>query len=216
MNQGRYQARGPEAEFEPGSGGRVLRNKLGIQRVRDIEQAESEALLAVQEWAVARFTAEHRFAAADVRLLHRQWLGGIYELAGEYRSVNVSKGGFMFAPALQIQRLMVNFEINELAWATPCAGMDRDHLVAALARTHAELVIIHPFREGNGRCARLLSWLMALQAGMPSLDFSPLTGRGKRAYIAAVHQAVAGDYGPMEECFRRVIRRTLKVYQGQA
>ena len=45
----RYDAHGPEAEFEPGSGGRVLRNKLAIRRVRDMEQAESEALLAAQE-----------------------------------------------------------------------------------------------------------------------------------------------------------------------
>jgi len=30
----RYEATGPEAEFEPGSRGRVLRNLLGITRVR--------------------------------------------------------------------------------------------------------------------------------------------------------------------------------------
>ncbi len=32
---------------------------------------------------------------------------------------------------------------------------------------HEELVLIHPFREGNGRVARLLSTLMAFQAGLP-------------------------------------------------
>jgi hypothetical protein len=42
MTEGRYRAHGPQAEFEPGSGGRVLRNLLGIKRVRQIEQAESE------------------------------------------------------------------------------------------------------------------------------------------------------------------------------
>ncbi|TAK86063.1 MAG: hypothetical protein EPO20_09750 [Betaproteobacteria bacterium] len=33
---------------------------------------------------------------------------------------------------------------------------------SALAETHVELVLIHPFREGNGRIARALSTLMAL------------------------------------------------------
>lgn len=213
MTEGRYRAHGPQAEFEPGSGGRVLRNRLGIKRVREIEQAESEALLAVQEWAVGHFSAEHRFTADDIRLLHREWLGEIYPWAGEYRRVNISKGGFMFAPAGQVQRLMDEFSRKELATLTPCAGLDESDLIAALARTHAELVIIHPFREGNGRCARLLSWLMALQAGRPALDFTPLAGRGKTTYFAAVQQAVGGDYAPMEECFRRVIRRTLRLYQ---
>jgi len=46
---GRYDADGPEAEFEPGSRGRVLRNRLGITSVREIERRESEALLAVTE-----------------------------------------------------------------------------------------------------------------------------------------------------------------------
>jgi len=31
-----------------------------------------------------------------------------------------------------------------------------------------ELILIHPFREGNGRIARFLSVLMALQAGKSS------------------------------------------------
>ena len=59
---------------------------------------------------------------------------------------------------------------------------------------HAELILIHPFREGNGRMARLLAMLMALQAGLPPLDFSPMEGRGKRAYIAAIHAALGRNY----------------------
>jgi cell filamentation protein len=215
MTEDRYQAHGPEAEFEPGSRGRVLANKLGIRRVRDMQQAESDALLAVQEWAVAHFSAQHRFAAEDICLLHRQWLGAIYPWAGKYRRVNVSKGGFLFAPARQIGRLMTEYETNILAPSTPCAGMDEERLITSLARAHGELVIIHPFREGNGRCARLLSWLMALQAGLPALDFAPMAGRGKCAYIAAIQQAVAENHGPLEACFRKVIRRTSRVYQGQ-
>ena len=206
----RYDARGPEAEFEPDSGGRVLRNKLGIRRVRDMEQAESEALLAAQEALLEEYTTAHRFTAEDIRAIHRLWLNGIYPWAGEYRSVNVGKGGFLFAAAPQLPRLMAEYERHELRQFTPCEGMDGETLIAALARTHAELVIIHPFREGNGRCARLLAWLMALQAGMPSLDFSPLSGRGRPAYFSAVRAAVGGDYAPMEARFTAVMRRTLR------
>lgn len=212
----RYDAGGGETEFEPGSRGRVLRNRLGIRRVGDMQQAESESLLVVQNWAVARFDSGHRFTAADIRELHRQWLGGIYGWAGAYRGINIAKGGFMFAAAAQIPRLMADFERGELSMWTPCAGMDEARLLTALTRTHAELVIIHPFREGNGRCARLLAGLMAMQAGLPPLDFSPLAGRGKRLYVAAIHAAVRGDYSAMEARFAATIRRTSRIFVGGA
>jgi cell filamentation protein len=51
---------------------------------------------------------------------------------------------------------------------------------------HAELVLIHPFRDGNGRCARLLSTLMGVHAGLPPLPFASLHGIGKCRYEAAV------------------------------
>lgn len=88
----KYQARGPQAEFQPGSRNRVLRNLLGITRVRDMNEAESQALELAQEAALDRFAADHRFTAEDICALHRLWLGPIYVWAGEYRSVNIGKG----------------------------------------------------------------------------------------------------------------------------
>ncbi len=75
---------------------------------------------------------------------------------------------------------------------------------------HAELTLIHPFRDGNGRCSRLLATLMALQAGLPPLDFSSIHGKEKKRYIAAIHKALDRDYEPMAEVLGRVIARTLR------
>lgn len=68
----RYDATGLQAEFEPGSRGRVLRNRLGIRRVGDMQQAESDALVTVTRWAVGYFDIAHRFTAEDLCELHRQ------------------------------------------------------------------------------------------------------------------------------------------------
>jgi len=123
----KYEARGPEAEFEPGSRGRVLRNLLGITRVRDMNEAESQALELAQEAALDRYGPRHRFTAADIRALHRLWLGPIYPWAGEYRSVNIGKGGFQFAHAPLIAGLMVELERGALRRHTPCrAASDAD------------------------------------------------------------------------------------------
>lgn len=204
----KYEATGPEAEFEPGSRGRVLRNRFGIARVRDMNEAESQALLIAQDAALDRYGPDHRFTAADVCDLHRLWLGPIYEWAGEYRNVNIGEGGFQFAHAPLIVRLMSALERGALARHTPCTPGRDDTTAAALAEVHAELILIHPFREGNGRLARLLALLMALQAGLPPLDFSPLAGRGRRAYIAGIHAAMGRDYEPLAAMFRRVISRS--------
>lgn len=90
MPQLRYHAVGLEAQFEPGSRGRVLRNHLGIVRARDMAEAESQALEIAQEAALDRYGPDHRFSAKDVCDLHRLWLGicTIDEVIREdYRSV---------------------------------------------------------------------------------------------------------------------------------
>lgn len=197
-----------QSEYQRGSHGRVLANKLGITRVRDIQQAESEALLAVTESLILKLTDRHRFTADDLCTFHRWWLGDIYTWAGQYRQVNMGKGGFQFAAAHLVPRLMAEFERGVLAVQTPCRGMGVERLIQALARTHAELILIHPFREGNGRLARLLNALMAFQAGFPALDYGGIKGRNKQDYVVAVHAAVGRDYTPMEAVFRSVLRRT--------
>jgi cell filamentation protein len=178
--------------------------------VREIERRESEALLAATQTTIDATHVDQRFTADDLREMHRGWLGEIYVWAGNYRQVNIAKGEFMFAAAGQVPRLMQEFERGPLREYTPCRFDAIQTQAAALAVVHAELILIHPFREGNGRCARLLAMLMGLQAGLPTLDFGGIRGAKKKAYIAAVHAALGRDYAPMTDVFRSVIVRTLK------
>lgn len=204
----KYEATGPEGEFEPGSRGRVLRNLLGITRVRDMDEAESQALELAQEISLQRFGSNHRFTATDVCELHRIWLGPIYPWAGRYRTLNIGKSGFQFAHAPFISRLMTEIERTVLRRNTPCRAANDADVARALAEVHGELILVHPFRDGNGRLARMLALLMSLQAGLPPLDFSPLTGRGKRNYVASIHAAMNRNYEPLTTMFTRVIARS--------
>lgn len=194
-----------EAQFEPGSRGRVLRNLLGIRGKRQMDAQEAVRLEAATDWAIRHVAADQRFTAADICRWHRQWLGELYSWAGDYRQVNISKGSFVFAMAAQVPRLMREFERDVLARHTPCTFGNPDEVLAALAVTHCELVLIHPFREGNGRVSRLLSTLMALQAGLPLLNFSGIRGKQRTAYFAAVQAGMRRNYAPMVEVFRKVV-----------
>jgi cell filamentation protein len=207
---GRYFAPGPEAESEPGSRGRVLRNLLGIKSVREMERRESEALITATERLIDNTDLEQCFTADAIRDMHRLWLESIYAWAGDYRQVNVTKDEFMFAAANQVPRLMQAFEWEILRKFTPCRVVTTAAQAEALAVVHAELILIHPFRDGNGRCARLLAVLMGLQAGLPALDFGGVRGTEKRRYIAAIHAGLDRNYTPMAAVFNRIIARTMK------
>jgi cell filamentation protein len=202
-----------EAQFEPGSRGRVLKNLLGIKSKREMDQVEAQEQLRTLEELVRIYDQTHRFTAADVRKIHKMWLEPIYAWAGKYRQVNLSKGDFPFAAANQIPRLMMELEKGPLREYTPCRFTGRSEIARAIAVVHVELLLIHPFREGNGRVARLLAVLMALQAGLPPFDFGNIKGRKRQEYFRAVQAGLDRDYKPMEKVFSAVIRRTRRVHE---
>ena len=187
----------------------MLKNLLGITLSAEMDAAEANALIDAVDRLVRSYDEEHRFTANDICELHCVWLGGIYAWAGEYRQVNVSKGNFMFAAAGRIPALMAEFERDALARCTPCKFETTEEIVGALAETHVELVLIHPFLEGNGRISRVLSTLMALQAGLPLLDFGTIAGEKKENYFAAVRAGLDRNYRPMEKIFSGVIERSV-------
>ncbi len=199
-----------EAEFQPGSGGAVLKNLLGITKREEMDRVEAEEQLRALEKFISMYDQGHRFTAGDIRDMHKIWLGGIYSWAGTYRNINLSKGGFTFAVQKHIPRLMGEFENGPLRDFTPCNFPGQKEIATAIAVVHAELVLIHPFREGNGRLARLLAILMALQAGLPPLDFGGIMGRMRQEYFRAVQDGMGRDYRSMERIINGVIDRSLQ------
>ncbi len=206
---GRYDTSGIiEAQFEQGSHDRVLRNLLAIKSVEKMDQAEALALEEAQDSFIRTYDRKHQFTIKDICHMHKVWLEKIYVWAGEYRRVNLAKDNFKFATAAHIPDLMQDFETTFLRKYTPCL-FKKELVVQALAEVHVELVLIHPFREGNGRISRLLAILMALQAGLPILDFSDIKGKRREAYFGAVQEGMKRNYKLMEEIFRKVIETSV-------
>ena len=199
-----------ENQFESGSNKRVLRNLLAIKSKREMDEIEALEHAKVFIKLIRLYGKSHRFNAKDICNTHKAWLGSIYSWAGSYRLVNISKGNFSFAGAKHIPQLMAEFEKETLARYTPCTASSIDNIVEALAVVHVELVLIHPFREGNGRLARLLSVLMAFQAGLPTLDFNHIRGKKREEYFSAVRKGLDKDYLPMKKIFKEVIERTIR------
>src|SRR5687767_12175661 len=107
---GRYAALSAEGQYEPGSHGKVLRNLLGVVSPRRMARLERNALDLMTMRSLQALPRDIRLTEQQIRDLHRAWLGGIYPWAGEYRIVNLSKGGFMFAASSRIPILMQELE----------------------------------------------------------------------------------------------------------
>ncbi len=206
----RYDTSGtPEGQFQPGSDEKVLLNKLGIVDPQKMEDVEFDRLVQFQSALFDELAMDQKLTVDDLCDWHRRWLGPVYEWAGNYRTVTMSRDGFPFAAVPQLPKLMQEFGKKYLQIYTPCYGMHRDELVNAMAICHVEFIVIHPFRDGNGRLGRLLTTVMALQAGMPVLDFESIE-KDKDRYIEAIHAGHAGDYEPMKRVFSDVLEFSLQ------
>lgn len=213
---GRYKTDGlVEDQYEEGSDGLVLKNLLHINDKQEIEEVETRELYRATDELTEVYDRDHQFTAADICNMHGNWLGKVYEWAGQYRQVSIGKGGFTFALPKFIPQLMESFENEVASDYTPCIFETRGKQIEALAILHTELLLIHPFREGNGRLARLLATIMALQAGLPPLDFSEFEEKRKEEYFAAVREGLDRNYQPMEKVFSDVISQTLRSYGGE-
>lgn len=207
----RYAVGGDEDAHEPGSGGWVLANKLGITEPTEIEEAERELLLRLYEEVLPTVDPSDAIISSMICEWHRKWLASIYTWAGRIRSVDLVKDDFLFASAAQIPRLLDELDHEVLGTLTPCRRMAEEELARAIATVHVELILIHPFREGNGRIARFVADVMASQARAGPLDYTAWD-ENKQEYIGAIHAGMETDYAPM----KRLVIRALGVGSGSA
>ena len=74
---------------------------------------------------------------------------------------------------------------------------DKSQLIRYIAMVHGEFLFIHPFREGNGRTARVLANLMARKAGYEPLQFNKVGDDEFKMYVEAVQKSAEKDYSKM-------------------
>jgi cell filamentation protein len=85
---------------------------------------------------------------AHLKAIHWHIFQDVYEWAGQFRTVNISKGGHLFGLATfleaSVQQILV-----KLAAEKHLADLDANVFAARAAYFFGELNAAHPFREGN-------------------------------------------------------------------
>ncbi|MGF7483083.1 Fic/DOC family protein [Providencia sp. SP181] len=193
----KYEVSNNEGKFTIDSDYEVLANKLRLSSIDDINDAEIVLLEKLYQVIFEEQFPTEQITVSLIQRWHHQWLGNVYEWAGQLRTVNISKSGFMFAPAGRVAKLLEQFEKEYLKKYTPCTNMSREQTIEAIATVHVELILIHPFREGNGRLSRLLADVMAVQNGLQTLNYESWFCHPEQ-YIAAIHAGINLNYEPMK------------------
>ena len=198
----RYDITGSEGEYQPGSDNKVLRNLPGITDLEEMNIAETDLLEDLYLQVFDNFPEALTFET--LCRWHRAWLGNVYSWAGQYRTVDMSKPDIRFASPVQIPKLAEQFEKQYLVRFAELPDIDDEKLITFLAEAHVEFILIHPFREGNGRISRLLLDVMAAKAGAQPLDYS-LWDEHKDFYFKAIQAGRDGDYQYVERLIRDVL-----------
>jgi cell filamentation protein len=176
----------------------LLPNLLNLINREDIERSEFEGFLLTELSLTEELTTRTKFNVKYIKQIHKLSLGHLYSFAGKFRTVNMSKGGFLFPAAKYIAQSMDVFE-NEILLKLPSRYYSDRSLIRDIAVVHGELLFIHPFREGNGRAARVLANLMTRKQGFKGLKFERINEKIFPEYVLAVQMVADRNYEPMEK-----------------
>ena len=137
--------------WEPGG---CLRNKLGIKNPIELHFAEYR-LRSLRQGEIDRGDVEipRTYDKAHVQAIHKHLLQDVYDWAGEFRNVGITKQGKTFVPAELLDKWTgkVSAKINDKDWST----MSRDEFVQSIAEVYSYQNLTHPFREGNGAAGKV-------------------------------------------------------------
>ena len=141
----------------------VLKNKLNIRDNKLLKTAEEEITL-IKQMELLKNPIKGNFSKAHLMNIHKFIFEDIYSFAGKIRQEQISKADTMFYPPNLIDRELdkVFAKIKE---KNMLRENDQENVFDNLAYVMAELNIIHPFREGNGRSIREFIRLMAKRMG---------------------------------------------------
>ena len=113
------------------------------------------------------------FNVAHLRAIHRHIFQDVYSWAGEFRTVNISKGGHLFGAAAFVEQALHNV-LRELPGERHLKGFDPEGFARRAGFYMGEINAIHPFRDGNGRAQRGFIRELGSEAGFV-IDWNAVT-----------------------------------------
>jgi Fic-DOC domain mobile mystery protein B len=165
-----------------------FQHELDLHEFRNYVRAVTKYRLLAINGKTAPFTYEW------LREVHRDMMSDVWQWAGEPRKSDKSIG---------VPKETIGSEIHKLLYELDTWEKDKEPAADIAVKLHHRLVWIHPFENGNGRWARLVTNIYLRKMKAKPLQWPEDPEYVKKTfrplYLKAMKAADAGDFEPLAE-----------------
>ena len=158
----------------------ILENKLGL--TNQVELAKAEEKLSKQKakelYDSGKINEIEVGTFKGLSEIHDFLFSEIYDFAGKIRTVNIAKGNFRFAPVMYLEHSLKHID------QMPQTSFEE------IIKKYVEMIIAHPFREGNGRSTRIWLDLILKDELQKVVDWNLIN---KEDYLSAMERSPVND-----------------------
>ena len=180
-----------------------LRNLLGAQSAEEFQELEAQIVFA-NELEIEATDIPRTNDFNEILLIHKQLFKGVYDWAGNIRTVDIKKNDDGAEFFLVVSKILgaADYVFTELAKENCLKGLNKDDFAKRLAHHYDQLNYIHPFREGNGRTQRVFWSRVAHDAGY-EINWDAIVGdeNNEASRIAAEQM----DLSHLEAMFLKIV-----------
>lgn len=166
-----------------------------ISTQSELNQYERENIRKAMRWATtSKLLKKDLLSLKGIRTLHKKMFCDVWEWAGEFRTTEKNIGNVLaYQVSEEVLKLCDDFKFR-------LKHEIKDWELFAV-EFHYRLVTIHPFSNGNGRCARLAADLLLQFNGRRPLLWGASDFIGdeetRQSYVASLKTADRGNIQPL-------------------
>ena len=189
---------------------------FGILPRSKIVKFEAEGIKKTQELIIRLSHQKVKITPEIILDIHKEGFGFIFpDWAGRFRIIDVNVGEYEpphYGRVAELIRNLCNDLEERLKYlATPKEDeLFLAEVVSLLAWFQHRFVWIHPFKDYNGRVARLLTNFLLLNLGFPILSIKAETGKDRDRYIEAMRAADQNDLSKLENLLAKALEESLR------
>lgn len=188
----------------------VAINKLNIKELEIITEIEKELLARAYENLHTKLDTNVKFDKQYLCMVHEKIFSQLYDWAGDFRKVNISKDESMFCPYLNLSSFS-NEIFTKLEKDNFLKDFEdiskKDEFINKLAFYICELNVLHPFNEGNGRAIRLFFDMIVTFNGYEYINYEKTLDNND--YINASIDCMIADCEKMKTILKKGLNKNI-------